>query len=136
MQIQKTMCSEILENQVNRILDEYEEAYDISCNYQPFCFIAAENETTYGILTGYTCFSEVYIDDLAVEEACRRRGIGSALVAAVEEYFRDHGFDNINLCTNAFQAPGFYEKCGFTLEFVRCNRIDPKLDKYFYVKYF
>lgn len=28
---------------------------------------------------------------------------------AVEEYYQDAGFNNINLCTNEFQAPKFYE---------------------------
>ena len=45
-------------------------------------------------------------------------------------------FNNINLVTNSFQAPGFYEKCGFKLEFIRKNEKNPKLTKYFYVKYF
>ena len=58
------------------------------------------------------------------------------LMDAVEDYYRDSGFNNINTCTNGFQAPKFYEKCGFELEFVRKNKTNPKLDKYFYVKYF
>ena len=29
-----------------------------------------------------------------------------------------------------------YEKCEFELEFVRKNKNNPKLNKYFYVKYF
>ena len=34
----------------------------------------------------------------------------------------------------AFQAPGFYERCSFELEFVRENKSDPRLSKYFYIK--
>ena len=34
------------------------------------------------------------------------------------------------------EIEGFIEKCGFELEFVRKNKTNPKLDKYFYVKYF
>lgn len=29
-----------------------------------------------------------------------------------------------------------YEKCGFELEFVRKNKSNPKLTKYFFIKYF
>ena len=54
----------------------------------------------------------------------------------VEEYFRNKGFENINLTTYAFQAPEFYKKCGFKVEFVRENKDNPKLNKYFLVKYF
>jgi len=53
----------------------------------------------------------------------------------VEEYFKDDGFNNINLCTNEFQAPKFYKKCGYKLEFIRKNERNSKLNKYFYVKF-
>ena len=42
--------------------------------------------------------------------------------------------DNINLETNAFQAVGFYKKCGFEVEFVRHNKTNPKLTKTFFIK--
>jgi len=34
------------------------------------------------------------------------------------------------------QAPEFYKKCGFNVEFIRKNKDNPKLDKYYLVKYF
>ena len=34
----------------------------------------------------------------------------------------------------ASHAPGFYEKMGYKLEFIRKNSKNPKLNKYFYVK--
>ncbi len=40
------------------------------------------------------------------------------------------------MVTSAFQAPGFYEKCGFQAEFVRINKKNPKLTKTFFVKFF
>ena len=66
----------------------------------------------------------------------RGKDIGTKLMKAVEEYYKDSGFNNMNLCTSEFQAPQFYEKYGFELEFVRKNKDNPKLNKYFYVKYF
>jgi ribosomal protein S18 acetylase RimI-like enzyme len=54
----------------------------------------------------------------------------------VEDDFRGKGYENINLSTYRFQAPGFYQKCGFKIEFVRENKEDPRLSKYFFVKYF
>ena len=30
----------------------------------------------------------------------------------------------------------FYKKCGFDVEFIRENNDNPKLNKYFFVKYF
>lgn len=58
------------------------------------------------------------------------------ILQALENHFRGKGFNNINLVTSAFQAPGFYEKCGFQVEFVRENMKNPKLTKTFFVKFF
>ena len=49
----------------------------------------------------------------------------------MKKFFKDKGFNNINLVTNEFQAPKFYESCGFDLEFVRENKKNLKLTKYF-----
>ena len=57
------------------------------------------------------------------------------LVKTVENYFKDKEFENINLTTYGFQALDFYKKCGYEVEFVRKNKKDSKLDKYFLVKY-
>ena len=46
------------------------------------------------------------------------------------------GFENMNLTTYSFQAPEFYKKCGFEIEFIRESKQNPKLTKYFLVKYF
>lgn len=53
----------------------------------------------------------------------------------VEEYYKGKEYNNINLTTYEFQAPKFYEKCGFEIEFIRKDRENPKLSKYFLVKY-
>lgn len=57
------------------------------------------------------------------------------LVEAVESHFKDKAFENINLSTYAFQAPEFYQKLGYKVEFIRENKTNPKLSKYFLVKY-
>lgn len=45
--------------------------------------------------------------------------IGTLLINTLEKYYENCGFDNINLCISEFQAPIFYEKLGFKLEFIR-----------------
>ena len=109
---------------------------DVKCNYTPFNFVAREDNIVIGIITGHSYYKEVHIGDLIILEEYRNKHIGSKLIETVENYFRDKGFENINLTTYDFQAPEFYKKCGYEVEFVRKNKEEPKLTKYFLVKYF
>ena len=56
------------------------------------------------------------------------------IVEILEEYFKNKGFENINLSTYAFQAPEFYKKFGFNVDFIRENEYEPKLNKYYMSK--
>ena len=78
----------------------------------------------------------IYIEGIWVNKTHRGKGYGRQLIQLLERKFKGQGFNNINLVTSAFQAPEFYRKCGFTEEFVRENKKNPKLTKYFFVKYF
>lgn len=108
----------------------------VTCNYMSFAFVAKEDNKIVGIITGKSYYKEVHISDLIILEEYRNKQIGSKLVETVERYYKDKGFENINLTTYGFQAPEFYKKCGFKVEFVRENKTNPKLNKYFLVKYF
>jgi ribosomal protein S18 acetylase RimI-like enzyme len=95
-----------------------------------------DNGEVAGAVEGYTIYDEIYIDDFWVHNSYRGKGYGTLLMRAIEDEFRGKGFNNMNLCTSLFQAPEFYKKCGFTLEFIRENTKNPKLTKYFFVKFF
>ena len=136
MNIEKVESNEKLENIIEEEQQKYETKNGVTCNYTPFCFVAKIDDEVVGAISGATCFSEVYIDELVVMEQHRGKGIGTELIKKVEDYYKDSGFNNMNTMTNEFQAPQFYEKCGFELEFVRKNKDNPKLNKYYYVKYF
>ncbi len=112
----------------------YGNRHNVVLNYDEFCF-AASDETgkITGVITGRAYYNEVHIGDLIVGEACRRTGLGSRFVRAVEDAYRGKGYDVITLTTFGFQAPEFYRKLGYTVEFVRESR-DPKLNKYFLSK--
>ena len=136
LQIEKVESNDVIENFIEEEQEKYEAKNEVVCNYTPFCFTAMIDGELVGAIAGATCFSEVYIDELVVKEEHRGKNIGSQLMSAVENYYKDYGFNNMNTMTNEFQAAKFYEKCGFELEFVRKNKDNPKLNKYFYVKYF
>ncbi len=107
----------------------------IMCQYKPFSFVAKDGEKQIGIITGHSYYDEIHVGDLIVDEEYRHQGIGKALMNQVEEYFKDQDFENINLTTYEFQAPEFYKKCGFEVEYIRENKTNLKLNKYFLVKH-
>jgi ribosomal protein S18 acetylase RimI-like enzyme len=135
MDIRKIKSSRAIEAFIEAEQEKYEAENGVSCNYTPFCFAATIGDEIVGVVSGATFFSEIYMDELVVKEAYRRKGIGTQMIKAVEAFYHGRGFHNINCCTNGFQASAFYEKCGFELEFVREDKSDPKLNKYFYIKY-
>lgn len=116
--------------------DKFAERNGVMCDYEPFAFIAYEGNKAVGVIKGHSYYNEVHISDLIVLEEYRGKHIGTRLIEAVEEHFCNKGFEIITLTTYSFQAPEFYKKCGFGVEFIRENRKNPNLTKYFLRKTF
>lgn len=128
---------EEIEEKMRNDLVAYESSHGIDVNYKRFALVLSdESENVIGVLNAFTAFAEVYIDDMWVDKSYRGKGYGRILIQALEDCFKGKGFNNINLVTSAFSAPGFYEKCGFSAEFVRINTKNPQLTKTFFIKYF
>ncbi len=115
-------------------IDEIERGF--VCNYKTFALVIKEGEEIAGALRAYTAYSEIYVDDIWIKKEFRGKGLGKKLLDDLESRFTGKGYNNINLVTSHFQAPEFYIKCGFTKEFVRINKQNPKLSKTFFIKYF
>ncbi len=121
---------EFIHNEFTR----FGEQNGVVLRYDEFCFAAEDKEgKIVGAITGRAYYNEVHIGDLIVDRRCRRSGLGKRLVGTVEEAYRGRGYDVITLTTFGFQAPEFYRKLGYTIEFVRESK-DPKLCKYFLKK--
>ena len=118
---------------INKEFSAYGEQNGVVLNYDEFCFAAEEDGNILGVITGRAYYNEVHIGDLIVASSVRKGGIGSKLVRAVEDNYRGNGYDKITLTTFGFQAPEFYKKLGYEVEFVREDK-DPKLSKYFLAK--
>jgi len=128
---------EDVEGRMIKDLVAYESSYGIDVNYKKFSLILrAKSGNVLGVLNAFTAFSEIYVDDMWVGSAYRGKGHGRTLLQELENHFEGKGFNNINLVTSAFNAPEFYKKCGFIVEFVRENKVNPKLTKTFFIKYF
>jgi ribosomal protein S18 acetylase RimI-like enzyme len=128
---------EAIEKKMRKGFVEYESSQGVDVNYRRFALVLYDaNEEVIGVLNAFTAFSEVYIDDLWVDNSHRGKGHGRTLLKELEDHFKGQGFNNINLVTSQFQAPEFYKKCGFTVEFMRKNIKNPQLTKTFFIKYF
>ena len=118
---------------INKEFTDYATKNEVTLGYDEFCFVEEEDGKILGAITGRAYYNEVHIGDLIVDKKCRKSGLGTKLVRAVEEYYSGKCYDIITLTTFGFQAPEFYKKLGYKVEFIRENK-DPKLSKYFLSK--
>ena len=119
---------------INEEFTRFGEESGVELNYDEFCFVAEDDAgNIIGVITGRAYYNEVHIGDLIIGKSYRKSGLGSKLVGVVEELYKNKGYDKITLTTFGFQAPEFYKKLGYQIEFVREDK-DPKLCKYFLSK--
>ncbi len=78
-----------------------------------YCFCQFRDYRGSGVQTERT---ELYIDDLCIEESCRGQGIATALYHHTTAYARDRGcaFVTLNVWCGNDSAMAFYEKSGLT----------------------
>ena len=86
-------------------------------NRRFFGFTLWEGETLVGAVfchgSTYCKGGEVFIDELFVSPACQRKGVGKALMEAVEVYARREGYTIITLLTNReYPSFGFFKGFG------------------------
>lgn len=72
-------------------------------------------ERTVGAVYGWIQWGWLYIDLIWIEETLRGQGIGSRLLARLEDAALERGVDRVRLDTGSFQAPGFYQRHGFEI---------------------
>ncbi len=125
--------NDVVDEFINKSFTDYAVKNDVVLNFEEYCFAAEEDGEIIGIITGRAYYNEVHIGDLIVDEKYRHMNIGTKLVKAVEKAYTGKGYSKITLTTFGFQAPEFYKKLGYSLEFIREDN-DPKLCKYFYIK--
>lgn len=77
-----------------------------------FCVIRAYRDS--GAMTDRT---EIYVDDLCVDESCRGQGIATALYRHVTDYAKEIGcsFVTLNVWCGNDSAMRFYEKMGMQM---------------------
>lgn len=82
-------------------------------------FIRDQHNTIVGGCNGNTLYGCLYIDQVWVSDSLRNQGFGTQLVQAAIQYGKDNGCTFAAVNTMDWEALGFYQKLGFTIEFER-----------------
>lgn len=80
--------------------------------------IRDESRRVVAAVCGHTWGGTCQVNYIWVDEAHRKRGLGSALLRAVETEARRRRCTQVILSTHSFQAPGFYERFAYALKAV------------------
>jgi len=87
---------------------------DVIYDYHPVAVVARDaQDQIVGGIHGELCWDWLYIKSAWVAESQRGRGVGTRLLAALEEAALDRGFSRAHLETTDFQALAFYLKNGY-----------------------
>jgi GNAT superfamily N-acetyltransferase len=119
---------------VIELLKDYNQQFIGRAPYSTFRLAAhAPDGRLIGGLLGEWRSYWLHVDILVVVDELRQAGLGSALMAQAEVATRARGYRGIFLDTFTFQAPGFYEKLGFT-RFGTLQNYTDGFDRHFYEK--
>ena len=89
------------------------EATGIDDGRELFAELRDEKDELYAGVYGWSWGGTCWIDVLWVRDGERGRGIGTALMRAVDAEARGRGCMQMALMTHSFQAPDFYRRWGF-----------------------
>lgn len=72
-----------------------------------------------GGCNGDILYGQLYVSQLWVDEKLRGQGYGTKLMELAEEYAKKNGVRFMSVNTMNFEAPTFYKKLGYYVEFER-----------------
>ena len=86
---------------------------------EPIAFVAMEDGVFAGTVVVALFWGALHVKYVYVEEKYRGHGIGSRLMKKAFQYGKEHNCPFAFVETMSFQASGFYQKLGFTIELTR-----------------
>ncbi|HEY4281439.1 MAG TPA: GNAT family N-acetyltransferase [Chthoniobacterales bacterium] len=112
--------------------------YNFSCagpeNYLPLSLILRDiSSKLVAGLAGKIYYQWLFVELLWVSKDIRGHGHGRNLLSSAEDEARRQGCHQVWLDTFSFQAPGFYQKNGYTL-FGELSGYPPGHQRYFFRK--
>ncbi|MBN8827562.1 MAG: GNAT family N-acetyltransferase [Sphingobacteriia bacterium] len=121
-EIKEEKLTEDLKNKIFSGFNEY--ANEIKGYHgieDPFTFVIYDKEKFIGIVAYEIVWGALHIKYLHVEKEYRKQGIGTLLMHKVLQFGKDNKLPFIYVETLNFQAPEFYKKLGFEIEFSRAG---------------
>ena len=85
----------------------------------PMAFVAKDGDTIAGGITIEIFYGQLHIKLLFVEDEYRKYGVGKKLMEQALNFGREMKCPQAFVKTMSFQALGFYQKLGFSIEFSR-----------------
>ena len=95
--------------------------------------IEEDGKIVAGLDACVTAFKILYVSTVFVEESCRRKGYGRALIEEMEKRARAMGVNTIRLDTFSWQGKEFYEALGYQIVGSYVNS-DDGYAEYFFLK--
>lgn len=87
---------------------------------QPFSiFIKDQRQSVLGGISGFTFYGSLYIDSLWIDQTIRYQGWGTKLMREAEKIGKERGASFITLNTMDWEGLPFYQKLGYSIEFIR-----------------
>lgn len=111
--VSRENCAHLAER-LNALLDTHANAAGHPFAVETFGFEAWQGARFLGGVTTRTVQEWMYVSLLAVSPEARGTGLGAQLIATAEAAARERGLVGVWLDTFSFQAPGFYEKLGYS----------------------
>lgn len=82
-------------------------------------FIKDPHGVVLGGVNGFSCYGCLYVDMLWLKDALRKKGLGKKLMMEAEKIGRERRCTFSTVDTMDWEALSFYEKLGYSVEFVR-----------------
>ncbi len=82
-------------------------------------FVKDDFQNVLGGVTGCIFYGSLYIDSLWVDRSLRHQGWGTKLMEEAEKVGKERGAHFANLNTMDWEALPFYQKLGYSIEFIR-----------------
>ena len=123
--------SEEIKDYIHQRLQTYNIPY--MNEYRDFSYHIEDAGSIIAGIVAESVSDTIEIHYLYVEEAHRNKGLGRLLLSTLEENGRKSGMKRILLNTYSFQAPEFYNKCGYK-ELFEINPCFGPHSQFYYVK--